>query len=212
MTNLQILKGNRYELGPRERHVFTFEHVSVWEFGDNFFFFDVSNPDQEETSLYGEYAPSLSLGKIFGRDLSFGAIKDLRLTAGFEFGKGYRTFLYGAGVDLALPRFTFFKAKLCARDTADVEGVTWQATLIWLAPLHFRSAKFLFGGFADFAGREGQRASNQLTAPQFLLDVGSFWGRPGSFFAGIEYQYWRNKFGVRGVTENAAQAMVRFNL
>ncbi|WP_321276905.1 hypothetical protein [Thiomicrorhabdus indica] len=36
-TSFVAHKGDSYELGPEERTVYTFEHVSGWDYGKNFF-------------------------------------------------------------------------------------------------------------------------------------------------------------------------------
>src|SRR5690554_2962107 len=41
-TNVQILYGQDYELGEEKRTIMTLEHASGWEYGDNFFFVDVT--------------------------------------------------------------------------------------------------------------------------------------------------------------------------
>ena len=52
---------------------------------------------------------------------------------------------------------------------------------------------------------------SQLTQPRLLLDVGDLvWNKQGQFFAGIEYQYWHNKFGIDGVTESTPQAQIKW--
>jgi len=66
----------------------TFEHADQWDLGNNYFFFDTTHPDTEETEIYGEYSPSISLGKILKKDLSSGLVKDYRLTATIEMGNG----------------------------------------------------------------------------------------------------------------------------
>ncbi|MEO1925264.1 MAG: hypothetical protein ABGY08_04630 [Gammaproteobacteria bacterium] len=44
-----------------------------------------------------------------------------------------------------------------------------------------------------------------------LLDVGHLLGQKNKFYAGIEYWYWHNKFGIKGVTEQSLQAMLLFD-
>ena len=72
--------------------------------------------------------------------------------------------------------------------------------------------KASFGGFIDFAGSQGDREESIIGAPQLLVDVGNFWGAPDRLHAGIEYQFWRNKFGIDGVDEDVVQLMVKWVL
>ncbi|MFK8068468.1 MAG: hypothetical protein AB8D52_09490 [Gammaproteobacteria bacterium] len=48
-----------------------------------------------------------------------------------------------------------------------------------------------------------------MIVPRLLLDVGNVFGyKQGKLMAGIEYQYWHNKFGIKGVTESVVQAQL----
>jgi hypothetical protein len=38
--------------------------------------------------------------------------------------------------------------------------------------------------------------------------VGDLWGNSGHFYAGIEYQYWHNKYGIKGLNESVPQVLV----
>lgn len=58
-----------------------------------------------------------------------------------------------------------------------------------------------FEGYANFIASKGKDEFGGDTAAetnidmQLMLDAGSFWGKPKSFKIGLEYQYWKNKFG-----------------
>lgn len=66
-----------------------------------------------------------------------------------------------------------------------------------------------FGPVKDFlvAGQV-----NLLLVPQLRLDLGALWDWPGRLEAGVEYSYWRNKFGIDGVVESVVQPMVKWTL
>jgi hypothetical protein len=50
-----------------------------------------------------------------------------------------------------------------------------------------------------------------ITAPRLLVDVGDLVGfGAGKLQAGVEYQIWRNKFGIDDMDEDVAQAMVKW--
>ena len=49
-------------------------------------------------------------------------------------------------------------------------------------------------------------------APQLLLDVGNLWGAEDRLYAGVEYQVWRNKFGIEGADEDNPQLIVTWKL
>ncbi|NNJ19101.1 hypothetical protein CSV86_030405 [Pseudomonas putida CSV86] len=92
-NSLTYLNGIDFKVDPPKQQTVTFEHASGWSFGDLFFFVDGIKYNTEATngagdghSFYGEFSPRLSFGKITGTDLSFGPIKDVLLSATYEFG------------------------------------------------------------------------------------------------------------------------------
>jgi len=216
-SNIQYLYGSNFELGDSARSTLTFEHANGWKYGDNFFFVDVLNPvtdgNNTQTELYAEFSPRLSLSSLTGKKLSFPLVKDVLLAGTLEMGKtdfgGFRNYLYGVGFSLDLPKFAFADLNLLVRDNPKQEGLTAQATIDWMLPFNMSSAKLVFEGFADLAGAEGDTVLNLDIQPRLLLDLGNFWNTPGNLFAGMEYIYWHNKFGIDGVEENVAQAMVK---
>ena len=210
-TSLWVLHGNTFELGDRERDILRFEHADGWTYGDNYFFFDATESDTAGTTMYGEFAPRLSLGKLSGKTLAFGPVKDLLLTAAVNVGSNnFRAYLYGASADLALPGFGYFQVNAYVRDDQNLPGTTWQITPIWLYPFKLGGLNFALQGFIDYAGSEGPAASNLLVVPRLWLDLGALWGAPGHVEAGVEYLYWRNKYGVKGVTESVLQPSLKW--
>lgn len=216
-TNFQYLRGDNYELGDQQRSIITVEHANGWAYGDNFFFVDVTNPDrngnQTGTGYYAEFSPRLSFGKMFGADLSSGIIRDYLITTTLELPEEPvdKTYLYGLAIDLDLPGFAFFQTNFYIRNS-QAPGVDTghQITLAWLYPFHTGSLNWVFEGFLDYAFGEDPLEDNLLTAPRLLLDLGALAGSPSKIYAGVEYQYWDNKFGIDGVTESVAQAMLKW--
>lgn len=197
-TNFQVLLGNGYKLGDQKRTIFTFEHASSWARGENFFFFDVTEPNEEGTGVYGEYSPSFAL------------TKDLSLAATFEMGSGVRNKLYGLMWKPKVPHMTYFKVFPLLRDNPSQRGVTYQVTLAWHSFFSIFQQTFVFTGFADFAGHEGSLKSNQLIVPQLLWNANIESEAPSPLYFGVEYQYWKNKYGVEGVTESVPQLMMKW--
>ncbi len=217
-TNIQYLHGTNYELGDDTRSIVTLEHANGWKYGDNFFFVDITNPDRDGentgTEFYGEISPRLSFSKISGRDLSFGIVQDFLITTTVEIGdagSGFHNYLYGLAVDLKLPGFAFFQVNWYVRNevTAGTD-LGQQVTLVWLVPFSIGPVDFAFEGFLDYAYGNDPSEDNLLTAPRLLVDVGKFFGAPGALQAGVEYQIWRNKFGIDGIDEDVAQLMVKW--
>lgn len=217
-SNIQILQGDDYELGEEERMIFTFENALGWKYGDSFLFIDVTEPLDEGTTYYSEFSPRFSLGSISGNDLSTGIIKDYMISTTFEMGEGVRGTLLGIGLPLDIPGFAFANFNFYLRDSerdfvSDQTDTGYQITLSWKKPFMISTTKWSFEGFFDYAfGEDGGSApkeDNIITAPRLLMDIGDLWGSPGAVEAGIEYQIWRNKFGIDGVDEDVVQFMVK---
>ena len=211
-SNIQLLRGHDFELGERDRTLITLEHAHGHEYGDTYAWIDLIKPDGEDYTYYGEFSPRISLSKVTGRNLSYGVIKDFLISTTFEKAKDQGPqYLYGGAVDFNIPGFKFFKTNLYVHDSTELDGQTWQVTIAWNKPFEIGAIKFLAEGFTDLQGSEGGRKPNQLVVPRFLVDIGDLARHsPEKLMAGIEYQYWHNKFGVGGVTESVPQAQVKW--
>ncbi len=218
-ANAQYLYGDGYELGDVSMAIFTFEYAAGTKNWDVFFFLDVTNPVDTGTAHYAEFSPRFSLNPITGAPLAFWIAKDTMLSTTLEMGDGVRATLVGVGFPLKLPGFAFADFNLYARKS-ERDFVTTQTdtggqiTLDWLLPFKLGPLDLAFEGFFDWAfgesGGSAPKEDNIITAPRLLVDVGKMFGAPGKFQAGIEYQFWVNKFGVDGVNEDVPQAMVKW--
>ena len=214
-TNIQYLHGSNYKLGDESRSIITLEHVNGWKYGDNFFFVDITDPDKNgtntQTNFYGEISPRFSLSALSGKDLKVGPIKDFLITTTLEVGQGFHNNLYGLAVDLDIPMLKVFQVNYYVRNEIAAGHDTGnQITLVWLMPFDLGATSWSFEGFFDYAYGIKPAEDNIITGPRLLIDVGKFFNAPGTFQAGIEYQMWRNKFGIKDVDENVGQAMVKW--
>jgi nucleoside-specific outer membrane channel protein Tsx len=220
-TNVQALYGDGYKLGDNAMAIMTLEHANGWKYGDNFFFVDVSNPTAKGTGYYAEFSPRLSLSKISGQKMSFGIVKDVLVAGTLEMGEDLRADLIGVGLALDLPKFAFADLNLYYRKSqrdwlAAQTDSGAQVTIDWLLPFTLGGQKLAFEGFADYAwgekGGSAPKADNLIAGPRLLVDVGNWFGAPGTLQAGIEHQIWRNKYGVKGVDEDVTQVMVKWTM
>lgn len=224
-TEIQYLHGDSYQMPKNAndvgRSIITLSHADGWMLGRNFFFMDTLVSEQGEASqvnLYGEFYSYLSLGKLSGKNLSFGLFKDLNLAAGINAGEnldsdysGARVILYGVNVDFNLPGFKLFSVDFLRHNVLEPVpfGSSWQITPVWKFPFMLFGSHWSLEGFADFIGKKGPTyARSALAQPQLRLDVGDFFGISDHFFVGIEYQYWHNKYGIKGLHESLPQALV----
>ncbi len=224
-TEIQFLHGSGFNDngtfgGPKfSKDIITLQHASGYSLGRNFFFVDFVKSDSKDGNygeIYGEYYHTLSLTKLQGTDWSKNFVKDVGLTAGINygaknsaFGANPRVLLVGPTFDLNIPAAAFFNVDVLAyADRGIYSGfgggalcgghkTTWQITPAWNFPFSVGPAKFTFEGFMDVIGKHGSCERQVLTQPQLRWDVGNHFGRPGAVFLGLEYQYWRNKFGAK---------------
>lgn len=212
-TNVQLLRGHNYKLGSEKRTIMTLEHANRWKYGDVFAFLDQTWPDHGNSGYYFEPTVRASLSKILNQKLAQGPVKDILLAGQIEKVKGRSEInrLFGLAFDFNLPHFTFFKSHLFVRDNPDLDGQTYQVTLSWKRPWSYNNLSFVAEGFADIAGGEGSSEAYQLFVPRFLMDIGQLaGGKKSKAWAGIEWQYWHNKFGVSGKTESVPQLQLKY--
>ena len=201
------------------------EHVSGWSWGDLYTFVEYTRflnttGDNNTTSWYGEFSPRLSFGKILGKDMSFRIFdqsilvwKDVLFAMTYERGRisdQTESLLLGVGFDMDLSvfgvygrGFDHFQLNIYARnelnsgagDDPERGFKDLQITVVAAYPLEIGRAKFLIDGFIDFVAGFGPQARNFHFSPQIKLDIGNFWGKPGVFYAGVDIDYWTNKYG-----------------
>lgn len=217
MTNFQYLGGNGHRvpiannLPGDHRNVLTFEHANGWKYGDNFIWYDITNPNRKGpnglgTDVYTEISPRLSFSKISGKKIGMGPLTDVLAAFTLEAGdrSTSRGYLWGIGTDWSVPYFKIFQANLYARKLADIDGTGTQLTVVWLAPFTLGPVKFEFSGFFDWipsnfgdVNTTGEKFKYFHTSPQLLVDLGHFLKKPDTLFVGVEYDYWNNKFGIQ---------------
>lgn len=214
--------------GDAGTHILTLQHASGWDWGDVFFFVDSLHDKRKDGfndhDLYGEIYVNFSLGKLLGKPVAMGAIKDVGLLAGFNAGMDAKVKKYLPGLRLAwdLPGFAFLNTDFMAylddsRGVADGgaprESDSYLVDVNWARPFAIGGQSFSIEGHVEYAGSRtdefGGKVSHWILAqPQFRWDAGKAWyGRPNQLFLGIEYQYWQNKLGDSGTTENRPQLL-----
>lgn len=215
-TSISILGGDGYKnpySGEEESfNTLTFEHFSSWSAGDNYFFFDVAKFNDNETDPYGEWLPRLNVGKLLGKSLSWGPVKNVFISGEMDFGAGYRSHYLGAGVDLAIPRAHYFNVNFLWGDRMDRLGETRQLNVSWSFEFHAGKLPVFLNGYLDYVMPDGDAESHLQTQPQLLVDISHLWGGHNKVLTGIEYQYWKNKNGMDGVNESLPQWIVMWNL
>ena len=224
-TSVSLLAGTGFEVDPEDQTTVTLEHANGWKWGDFFWFHDAIyyngevNGDNGKMSYYGEISPRVSLGKVLGKDLSVAFIKDWLFAYTYEYGEdptgkdfGIKNHLVGAGVDLDVPAFDFVQLNVYQRLPETGDGETVQVTAAWKYSTPAGKSTFICDGFLDWViNSDGTYSDNLHFCPQVKFDVGTIWGwKAGRLHLGIEYDYWKNKYGLDFANEqHAVSALVK---
>ncbi len=212
--------------------ILTVQQASRWSLGDSFIFIDLTDDGGadgfNEMSLYGEWYPTLSLGRISGRRIGAGPLRDVALVSGFNFGNDADIFRYVPGGRLSwdVPGFFFLNTDFgvaidhssgIERGGAPRTGPNFVFDVNWGAAFDLGGQPFRFTGHAKYMGPttdelgHGLRPS-LLAQPQLGWDLGrALTGHADQLFLGVEYQYWWNKLGV-AAGDNVAQLWVAWRM
>jgi len=212
---------NRQDIG---KTIIGFTHVSGYKYGSNFVNADFLMSDGKDPSTVGGagaqevylvYRHTLDMGKITGKKLDFGFVKNVGLTFGFDanakndFGYGSKKRMLVAGPTLMLDVPGFMNVSLLVLDESNAPvGVQSRykykthpmLTAAWGIPIG--SSPFSYEGFINLIANKGKNEFGGQTKAetnfdsQIMLDVGKVMGGPErTFKVGLQYQYWKNKFG-----------------
>lgn len=235
------LKQTATNRGERDTTIITFQHASGWKYGDNFFFIDYLDYEKKDPGttdgdeFYGEWYPNFSIGKMTGKEIKFGLVKDIGITLGFNFAPEVDSwwFLPGVRFDLDIPGFAFSNLLISgyenhsnADDSATDfvifdEGSSYMVDFSFAYPFKIGSTNWTVEGHVEYIDGRSQRntfgntklKSHVLAQPQIRMDLGEvLFDMKETFYVGIEYQYWRNKLGEDGLRDNTAQLLAVWRL
>ena len=175
------------------------------------------------TEAYLTYRHQFHLGKIFDKSLAFGPVKEVALTAGVDlntkntdFAPRKRLLLIGPTLKFDVPGFLdvgLFYGKewnhcglgACAApgNHANIDFDPYYViSVAWGIPFQAGSVPLKFQGFLNYNGEKGEDYFNVDTAEETLMrtslmaDLGHVLaGKKNTFWAGVGYELWRNKFG-----------------
>ncbi|WP_426358254.1 DUF5020 domain-containing protein [Pseudocolwellia sp. HL-MZ19] len=192
-----------------DRDVVTIEHASGHTWGSTFFFLDrLSNPDE----VYGEININPTLYKMDG------FVKEVYLGLQIEYGSGdtnQNNFLYGVGVSLAVPGFKFFNVGYYRRNQDEI-GIEREDNNQLQVTWRIDEGNLRYDGFLDIVDSAdtmfGESEGGFNFTSQLKYNIGPMLGmESGRLDVGIEYVYWKNKFGVDGQTEKNPNLMVKWH-
>lgn len=215
-----------------EKHILQLTHASGYAYGQNFFNLDLlqsDNMDQANGDTRGEgdgafeayltYRHQLHLGKVLDKDLSFGPVKEVALSAGFDLNTKNtavaprkQLLLVGPTLKFAVPKgfldFSIFYAHERnhngTKPTAAERDITFDDytvyNLAWGLPFQAGPVPMKFQGFANYNTAKGKGTDYEILArPSLMVDVGQLaFNKSNTLWAGVGYEYWDNKFGING--------------
>ena len=170
---------------------------------------------------YVVYRHTLDLGKVMGQSFAAGPVRGLGATAGFDYntktdaGYNSKKRMVVAGPTLMLDVPGFLDVSLFALWESNAPYSTFSQTATprysykvhpmltaaWGIPFNV-GIPLSFEGFANFIGSKGKNEFGGDTASetnidmQIMYDLSAAVGAgKNTFKVGVEYQYWKNKFG-----------------
>jgi len=204
------------------KDILSLTHVSGYKYGLNFFTADFLMSDDNDPAanggggaqeVYAVYRHQLSIGAVSGKSLAFGPIKDIAFTIGGDFNSKndafaprVRKMVFGPTFKFAVPGF--LDVSLLYRTEQNHNGIvgssvqfdpTYGVSIAWGIPIKAINSKF--DGFLDYIGPKGQDGfgfdtkAETLARAYLMYDIGSLAGKAGTFYIGVGYEYWNNKFG-----------------
>ena len=207
--------------GSADHFIYTLQHANGWKYGDNFFFVDVLDSQQQgfqDFDIYGEAYANFSYTKITGQAIRAGPISDIGLLLGINLGADAKVkkYLPGIRLSLSLPGFAFANLDIAAR-LDDSKGVasggapkeqdSFLVDFNFARPFSIGEANFSIEGHLEYIGKR----ENEFGAPQeawILFQPQLRWRANDRLSLGFEYQYWRNKLGDSATDENTVQALL----
>ena len=166
-----------------------------------------------DLEAYGEWYSFLSLKKTSGLEVPLPGIRDIGVSLGVNAGSKpardpFKAWLGGVRIDLDAPGFEYMQLSFHAYKNDNEPGTGLQITPVWSIPFNLGDFRFKFRGFMDISSGETAPGWHLLAQPQLLFDVGALQGKRDKLMLGVEWWYWKNKYGIEGQDESAPQAEV----
>jgi len=200
------------------KNIVNFTHASGYKYGSNFLNVDLLMSDSKDSSAqeaYIVYRHTLDFGKIAGKDLKWGPIRGFGFTGGFDwntkndtsYASKKRMLVVGPTLMMDVPGFlnislfALFESNqpktISSRYTYDTHPML---NMAWGIPIG--STPLAFEGYLNWIAAKGKNEFGGSTGPELNIDMQVMYdlGTPlglgkNTFRVGLEYQYWRNKFG-----------------
>lgn len=229
-TSLSFTHGTKYaepfEGNSISKNIYSFKNVSGDKYGQNFFNADLlesssSSLDKATGSaagaqeVYAVYRRLFDLQKITGKNYAFGPVKNVGLTAGFDWNTKNNSYASRKRMLVAGPTFMvnvkdgFFNVSLLMLDESNAPNTHARyhyknhaaLDFAWGVPTGVNNLSF--EGWASYIDSKGKAEDTTTdTKPEthiyatLMYDISAPVGAAkNTFKLGAGYEYWKNKFG-----------------
>ncbi|WP_417069259.1 hypothetical protein [Niveibacterium terrae] len=210
---------------PIAKHIFSFTHADGYKYGSNYFTVDMLKSDANDPEnnsnggaqeFYLVYNHQLSLAKTTGIKVAAGPLSDIALSTGFDLGTKNNAFAsnarkiivgptakfnaFGGWTDLSLMYYKETNNNGIVGKTVNFDAA-YRIAGAWAFPIETGFIPLNFNGWFTYTGEKGKDGFGADTKPEtwmdaFLMaDVGSLAGKKNTVWAGVGYEYVKNKFG-----------------
>lgn len=222
------------------KNIVSFNHVSGYKYGSNFFNADLLLSDENDSAnagktgaqeVYVVYRHTLDLGKATGKDFKFGPVRGVGAVAGFDFNTksdGFynskkRMLVMGPSFMMDVPGFLNISLLALWESNASASRARYSydvhpmLNLVWGMPIP--GLPLSFEGFANFIASKGKNEALVDTAAETNIDMqvmydlsGLMGAKPKTFRVGLEYQWWKNKFGNNNNLDTSGGAFAKTSM
>lgn len=227
-TQLHVNHGNYKNPFSQQKAsgtIYSLQHASAHNYGDNFFFVDYTKDDvadgYQDGDYYAEWYSSFSLTKMTEREFKFGSVVDVSMVMGVNVAGDAKVRKYLPGVKLHwnAPGFNFLSTSFTAyiddssglaAQGAPSETNSWMFDMAWSYPFSIGDQRFMLTGHVEYIDGRSNELGNDvkgwwLAQPILAWDLGHALGNSANtLMLGIEWQYWRHKLGTNTI-ESAPQ-------
>jgi nucleoside-specific outer membrane channel protein Tsx len=211
------------------KNIYSFKNVSGDKYGQNFFVADMLQSDSKDPGanttggaqeVYAVYRRLFDLKKITGNTYAFGPVKNMGVTAGFDwntkndtYGSKKRMLVVGPTMMMDVKQGFFDVSVLMLDESNDPNGNRFgyssgryhyknhaSLSMAWGVPTGINNLGF--EGWADFISSKGKDETGGATKPEthiyaaLMYDVSAPVGAAkNTLKVGAGYEYWKNKFG-----------------
>ncbi|WP_395004533.1 outer envelope protein [Undibacterium sp.] len=230
-TSISLRTGSKFAepYNPKSvaKNIWALSHAGGTQYGSQFFNVDFLQSDKSDPAsggggaqeAYVVYRNTFDLGKISGTPMTFGPIKGVGVTLGFDWNtkndisyqSKKRMLVIGPTLMLDVPGWMSIDLLLLSESNFPAgiaNRYSYKTHLAlgaeWGIPLgNLGAVPFSFEGFGLIIASKGRNEFGGNTAPEtnfdmnVMADTSDFFGaRKKTFRVGVAYQYWKNKFGT----------------